>query len=192
LILTRKEKEGLVIQLALQGKTIRQIAQVAHVSLKDIGTIIRRFTGEETEYQNKDPSLTSKAFQMFKGNKSRVEVAIALNLEADDVVTLFEDYLKLLNFDRLIAIYKDLGNGIYLLDYLFHHMKCEGITNKQAISRFTEMAGRLSRLDEEELKICGQIGKLNSKKFELEREIDEALKELELYNVSLIEKSQNK
>ena len=128
-ILTRKEKEGLVIQLASQGKTTRQIAQVAHISLKDIGTIIRRFTGEETEYQNKDLSLTSKAFQMFKGNKSRVEVAIALNLEADDVVTLYEDYLKVLNFDKLIAIYKDLGEGIYLLDYLFHHMKCEGIKN---------------------------------------------------------------
>ncbi len=50
---------------------------------------------------------------MFKENKSRVEVAIALNLEADDVVTLYEDYLKLLNFDRLISIYKDLGDDIY-------------------------------------------------------------------------------
>jgi hypothetical protein len=187
-ILTRKEKERLVVQLASQGKTTRQIAQVAHVSLKDIGTIIRRFTGEESEYQNKDPSLTSKAFQMFKENKSRVEVAITLNLEADDVVTLFEDYLKLLNFDRLISIYKDLGDDIYLLDYLFHHMKCEGISTKNKISRFTEMAGRLTRLDEEELKICEQIGNLNSKKFELEKDIEEALKELEQYSVSLREK----
>jgi hypothetical protein len=53
-------------------------------------------------------------------------------------------------------------------------MKCECITTKNAISRFTEMAGRITRLDEEELKICGQIGKLNSKKFELEREVEEA------------------
>ena len=51
-----------------------------------------------------------------------------------------------------------------------------------------ETAGRVTRLDEEKLKICEQIGKLNSKKFELEREIDEALKELEQYNVSLREK----
>jgi hypothetical protein len=90
-ILTRKEKEQLVIQLASERKTTRTIAQVAHVSPKDIGTIIRRFTGEETEYQNKDLYLTSKAFQMFKENKNRVDVAVALNLEADDVVALFED-----------------------------------------------------------------------------------------------------
>lgn len=67
----------------------------------------------------------------------------------------------------------------------------KSLATKKAISRFTEMAGRLTRLDEEELKICEQIGKLNSKKFELEREIEEALKELDQYNVSLIEKSQN-
>jgi hypothetical protein len=187
-ILTRKEKERLVVQLATQGKTTRQIAQVAHVSLKDIGTIIRKFTGEETEYQNKDLSLTSQAFQMFKGNKSRVEVAIALNLEADDVVSLYEDYLKLLNFDKLVTIYKDLSNDIGLLDYLFFHMKQEGIATKDRIYRFVQMAGRLTRFDEEELNICEQIGKLNSKKFELERDIEEALKELEQYSVSLREK----
>jgi hypothetical protein len=69
-------------------------------------------------------------------------------------------------------------------------MKCEGITPKDAISRFTEIDGRITRLDEEELKICGQIGNLNSKKFELEKEIQEALEELEQYNASLIEKRQ--
>jgi hypothetical protein len=147
-ILTRKEKEQLVIKLASEGKTTKKIAQIAHVSLGDIGKIIRRFTGEETEYQNKDLSLTSKAFQMFNENKSRVDVAIALNLEADDVVILYEDYLKLLNFDKLITIYKELGDGIYLLNHLFLEMEWEGIGNKNKISRFVEMAGKITRLDE--------------------------------------------
>jgi hypothetical protein len=190
MILTRQEKEQLVIKLASEGKTTKKIAQITHVSLSDIEKIIRRFTGEESEYQNKSPSITSKAFQMFKENKSRVDVAIALNLDAEYVVTLCEDYTTLLNIDKLMAIYKDLGDGIYLLDYLFHHMKYEGIATKNAISRFVEMAGRLTRLDGEELKICEQIGKLNSKKFELRREIEEALKELDQYNVSLLEKHQ--
>jgi hypothetical protein len=59
----------------------------------------------------------------------------------------------LLNLDKLINIYKELGNDIYLLNHLFHDMKWEGIATKNAISRFVEMAGRLTRLDEEELKI---------------------------------------
>ena len=152
MILTKKEKERMVIQLASQGKTTREIAKAVHISPKDIGTITRKFTVEDIDYQTKPPSLTSKAFQMFKENKSRVDVAIALNLEAEYVVTLFEDYMNLLNLDKLMSIYKDLGDGIYLLDYLFHHMRYEGIATKNAISRFTEMGGRLTRLDEEELR----------------------------------------
>ena len=50
------------------------------------------------------------------------------------------------------------------------------------------MAGRLTRLDVEEDKICEQIGKPNSKKFEFEKEIEEALKELEQYSISLKDK----
>ena len=61
---------------------------------------------------------------------------------------------------------------------MFFQLRQEDITTKDRISRFTEMAGRLTRLDEEELKICEEIGKLNSKKSELEKEIEEALKEL--------------
>lgn len=190
-ILNKEQKEQLVLKLAMENKNYRTIAKIAHISPKAIATIIRKYNGEETEYQNKSPSVTSKAFQMFKENKSRVDVAIALNLEADYVVTLFEDYMHLLNLDKLMNIYKELGDDIYLLDHLFHEMRWEGIATKNKIARFTEMAGRLTRLDEEELKICEQIGRLNSKKFELEREIEEALKELDQYNVSLIEKSQN-
>jgi hypothetical protein len=191
LLLKKEEKEQQVIKLALEGNNTRTIAKMVHISLKDIGAIIRKYNDEETDYKNNNPSATSKAFQMFRENKSRVEVAIALNLEAGDVVALFEDYLKLLNLDKLFTIYQELGNGIYVLDHLFFQLKEEGIVTKNAISRFTEMAGRITKLDEEELKICERIGKLNSKKFELEKEIQEALKELDQYNVSLKEKHQS-
>lgn len=52
----------------------------------------------------------------------------------------------------------------YRLDFLFHHMRYEDIATKDAISRFVETAGILTRLDEEGLKIYELIGKLNSKK----------------------------
>ena len=45
MILTIKEKEQLVIKLANEGKSTKNIAQIAHVSLGDIGKIIRKFTG---------------------------------------------------------------------------------------------------------------------------------------------------
>ena len=172
MILTKKEKEGLVIQLASQGKTTRQIAQLAHVSLKDIGTIIRRFTGEELEYQNKDLSITSKAFQMFKENKSRVEVAIALNLESHEVISLFHDYLQLRNLDRLVTAHQYLGHDLPIFLDLFDKMREEGIVTQPAIARLAQSAVKLARLEEECLDVCDQIGKLNDKKVEIEKEIE--------------------
>jgi hypothetical protein len=41
-LLNKKEKEELVVKLSQENKTIRQIAEVVHMSFKDIGTIIRR------------------------------------------------------------------------------------------------------------------------------------------------------
>ena len=47
-ILTRQQKEDLVIKLAEEGKNTRDIAaKMGHASPKDIGTIIRNYLGEE-------------------------------------------------------------------------------------------------------------------------------------------------
>ncbi len=83
LILSKKEKEMLVIKLAEEGKSTRQIAEAVHISLKDIGTIKRRYTGEEESIEkNNSLSINSKAFKLFKENKNLVDVAITLNMDA--------------------------------------------------------------------------------------------------------------
>ena len=46
MLITRTEKEKQVIKLAEDGKTTRDIAKVAHISLKDIGKIIRKAAGD--------------------------------------------------------------------------------------------------------------------------------------------------
>ena len=42
LLISKKEKEKMVIQLANEGKTTREIAKQVHISLKDIGKILRK------------------------------------------------------------------------------------------------------------------------------------------------------
>src|SRR3954471_7244181 len=80
LLISRKEKEQLVIKLAQEGKTTREIAKQVHVSLRDIGSIIHKesvnkYTSQEEkdkeleiEKQKKFKSLSpyARAFQMFK------------------------------------------------------------------------------------------------------------------------------
>jgi DNA-directed RNA polymerase specialized sigma subunit len=40
-LLNKKEKEKLVIQLYQEGKTVRDIASAAHVSFSEIGRIVK-------------------------------------------------------------------------------------------------------------------------------------------------------
>ena len=46
MLITRQEKQRLVIKLAEEGRTTRDIAKEVHVSLKDIGKIIRTAAGD--------------------------------------------------------------------------------------------------------------------------------------------------
>jgi transposase len=48
-VLNRRDKEQLVIELHRQGKTIREIASAAHLSFTGIGAIVRKFEGKDEE-----------------------------------------------------------------------------------------------------------------------------------------------
>jgi len=145
LILTRKEKENLVINVAEASKTTRHLSQVAHISPKDIGTIIRRYTVEDSEYQGNSQSLNSRAFKMFSDGKSLVNVAIALDIGADEVLGIHNDYLRLLNLDSLMTLYRDLDdNDFNLLMYLYRQLKWEGLANRNDILNVVQMEDNLA------------------------------------------------
>ncbi len=91
---------GIVIRLANQGTSTRQIAKAANISLEDICTILRRYTGgKDTAAANTGSylSINAHAFELFKDNKDLVDFAITLNMKADEVLDLPSDYLHLLN-----------------------------------------------------------------------------------------------
>ena len=151
MLISRKEKEKLVIQLAHEGKTTREIAKHVHISLRDIGTIIRKETGDDelatTEKQKVDElkkekekqerlkflSPYAKSFQMFKDRKPLEDVAIELDLDTDTVLFYYEDYLRLLKINWLVKIYKDLKKDFPLFIYLYKRVKEEGL-NKHDIT----------------------------------------------------------
>ena len=110
MILTRQQKIDLVIRLAEEGKSTRQIAEAAHISLKDIGTIIRMYIGEDKETSDKPLSISSKAFKLLKEDKSLVDVAITLDIDASEVLDRFNDYLQLSSKDKLMSIYREMGD----------------------------------------------------------------------------------
>ena len=142
MLLSKKEKEKLVIELAQQGKTSREIAKLVHMSLKNIGEIIRKFTGDEkdsesirTEKKKKKKRLASKskyaqAFYLFREKKRLCDVAIELDLDADTVLHYHNDYLRLNDKYKLVNLYHKLGHDLPLCLHLFERVKKEGLTRE--------------------------------------------------------------
>jgi hypothetical protein len=111
-ILTRQERERLVLELYNQGKTYREISREARISPRDIGVILNKTFKEKTEgsqeqQDNGDDekhreqeheqhlSLSSKAYKLFSDRKTPLEVAIALNLKESEATKFYKEYWKL-------------------------------------------------------------------------------------------------
>lgn len=72
-LLTRKEKEKLVIKLAKEGRTYREIAKIVHISPIEIKKILDKTTGDAGSQQDnkkKEKSMYAQAFQMFRDKKT--------------------------------------------------------------------------------------------------------------------------
>jgi DNA-binding CsgD family transcriptional regulator len=92
-----KIKEEKVIALYKQGKTRREIAKIVHMSLGDIGDIIKKYIEDEeiqkNNLRNSDISEETKAMQLFSQGKPPIEVKIELNVSTE----------KWKNFIRIIG-----------------------------------------------------------------------------------------
>ncbi len=97
-ILTRQERERLVLDLYNQGKTYLEIAKEARISPRDIGVILNKaiektetlkqeYANDNTEKNQQEQqslSLSTQAYKLFSEAKTPLEVAIALNIRESE------------------------------------------------------------------------------------------------------------
>jgi hypothetical protein len=195
LILNRKEKEEMGIQLANEGETIREIAKTVHISLKDICKIINKETGDdypsqqekdkelENEKQKKWKTLSpyAKAFQMFKDKKPLEDVAIELDIKTTAVLDHYKDYLMLTRMSLLVKIYNELKNEFPLILHLYNRVKKEGL-NKQDITDLLQNKNKLIDLNEQVEFYNNCIYELKAKKSILEQEINRLQSKMDNYD----------
>lgn len=98
-MMNQKQKEALVVALAENGKTYREIAKEAGVSPNTIKAVLNRAGLDEST------STHSRAFELFSAGKTPLEVAIKLNLEADIVIKYHQQYYTLLGCTEFTKIY---------------------------------------------------------------------------------------
>jgi transposase len=102
-ILTRQERERLVLDLYNQGKTIREIAKEARMSFRDIGVILNKIVGGKNREEQQDNNsmqknqnreqqhltLAAQAYKLFSNRKNPLEVAIELNLTESETTKFY-------------------------------------------------------------------------------------------------------
>ncbi len=126
-----------MIKLANEGNTTREIAKDVRISLRSIGQILNKVTGDDAE-DEKDQKLQSKsdyarAFQMFKDGRHLADVAIELDIKSPTVICYYEDFLKLVNMRRLVSLYNELQDILPLFLQLYRRIKKEGLGKPQLV-----------------------------------------------------------
>ena len=140
--LNQHQKKALVIQLYEQGKTRRQIAELAHMSFKDIANVIRKHTGENIDSTGNKPekSKDARAFELFLLGKQSVEVAIELDMSADKVEELHVQYWRLSKLDALETLYHEVKYSLSLLLQLYNVLKDKRIIKDKDIYDIIDLA----------------------------------------------------
>jgi hypothetical protein len=138
--LNRHQKKALVIELYNQGKTRRQIAEIVHMSFKDIADTINEYVGEDIRVNKPEKSKDAQAFELFLQGKQSVEVAIELDMPADQVEELHVQYWRLSKLDNLEISYHETEYSLSLLLRLHNILKDKRITKDKDISDLIELA----------------------------------------------------
>ena len=95
----KKQKEALVLAMLEKGESYRDIAHKAKVSPNTIKMLANRAGLDEST------SISSRAFELYVQQKTTLEVAIALNLEADKAIHYYHEYLNLLGITEFTKAY---------------------------------------------------------------------------------------
>jgi hypothetical protein len=165
-MLSRTEREQRVIELHQQGKTIREIAQEVRMSFGDIGSIIRKVTGPEDN--NNIPLTTlskdSQAFALFSDGKKPTEVAIKLDLGADVVDKLYQQFWRLQGLYQLNLVYKEIRRYLPSFLTLFKLMKQQRMMSEHHVVDALRVGKELPHLKEQFQLLVEEINNLEYKK----------------------------
>ena len=167
------QKKALVIQLYEQGKTRRQIAEVAHMGFKDIADVIRKHIGEDSNLVDKpQKSKDTLALELFLQGKQSVEVAIELDMPADKVEELHVQYWRLSKLDSLEILYHEAEYSLSLLLRLHNILKEKRITKDKDISDLIELTNNgLPSIRNRFEEVLNQVTALDTEKAKLDAEI---------------------
>ena len=156
--LTRKQKEALVISLHENGKTYKEIAQELKISPNSIKAILTKAGLDHST------TKSSVAFELLSKDKTPLEVAITLDLDADEAIHLHQQYFKLLGCNEFTRVYLEIKDDPWAFVNLVKLVQKGGISEDQ-VNKLLEIAnGHLPRVTSEYEKLKAEINSLEYEK----------------------------
>ena len=176
-ILTRQERERLVIDLYNQGKTYREICKEARISPRCIGVILNKVFEEKTEAKgqqvnNNDTennqeqllSLSTQAYKLFSNGKTPIELAIELNLSESEATKFYKEYWKLKQLYNLHMVYEEIKDDIGYFVKFYKFSKVKGMGVQQVIDALATGNNHLPAIEEQYKRLRNDVSMLQSQK----------------------------
>jgi hypothetical protein len=186
-MLSNVEKEKLVIDLYYnQRKNVRQIAQEARISFRDIAAILKKKeaavnggnvngngNNKNNFYSNEK---ATQAYKLFSEGKKPFEVAIELGIRETQVNKLFREFWKLKNINQLYEIYPQIR--CYLPSFLKLHkaLKRKGLTadNVEWFSNAVETGAiKIPEIQKQYAKVKDELEAIDYKKTMAKYQLDD-------------------
>ena len=114
----------------------------AHLSFSDIGAIIRKIDGRnsddgvEDKIDIKNKTSETKALFLFANGKKPIDVAIELDLSASEVQNMLEEFWALNDLHELAFAYDEIKSYLPSFLKLFHCLKERRMLDEKQISKF--------------------------------------------------------
>ena len=168
------ERKKYVIQLHKKGYTNRQIAQELRISSRDIVKILKENEREEREKREIEAkekveeekkrlfsSKRSEALKLYKEGTTPVDVAIKLDISAEEAKTIYCEYCSLTSPSQFLQLYTELDktNSFKVFTDLFHRIKEKGLSIEEAIEGI-DMINDISLLKREHQDLSNNIANL--------------------------------
>jgi transposase len=189
-ILTRQERERLVLALYNQGKTYREISKEARISPRDIGIILNKVMeeknaeglkeerqqgnntdAENNQEQHQQLSLSTQAYKLFSEGKTPLEVSIALNLNESEATKFYRECWKLKQLHNLNMVYEEIKDDIASFLKLYKLSKAKGMGIQQVVDILAIANNDLPAIEERFKRLRNDVSMLQAQKHTCKRNL---------------------
>jgi hypothetical protein len=197
-MLTRLERDQMVLDLYNQGRTIRDIAKEVRMSFRDIGAVLKKEeekerkrklendkTATDSENNQSSMSLSTQAYELFSQAKTPLDVAIKLDLSEKQVTKFYREYWKLKGLHKLTLAYEEIKGDIKYFLELYGLSKGAAMSTDHVVSLLKIANNDLPALENKYRKLQTTTNYLESKTLDANITLEELKSQIQDANQTL-------